>query len=250
MKIVAIVQARMRSTRLPGKIFANICGYPLIWHVFNRLKKCKSLTDYILATSDNIADDLLETWAKENAISIYRGSEHNVLERYYKAAIYTKADIVVRITADDPFKDPFIIDQVIALLQNKKLDFACNNKPASFPEGLDCEVFTFNALEEMYRCATDTFEQEHVTQHLYRNPQKFKQENLSYHKDISYLRWTIDTDSDLEMAEEIYRNLFNPNDKNIFSLRDILDLLEEKPYIHQINQNVARSAMYSNNINI
>jgi len=245
MRIVAIIQARMQSTRLPGKVLTDICGYPLIWHISNRVKKSKRITNLVLATSNNKADDALERWAKQNAIDVYRGSEQNVLERYYGAAVYSNADIIVRITADDPFKDPAILDQVIDLLVTKHLDFAYNNKPPTFPEGLDCEVFTMKALKVAYENATDDFEKEHVTQHFYRNPQQFTQDNFQYEKNISSLRWTIDTEDDLKMAKEVYNHLFKENE--VFLMRDILDLIEQKPYIPLINQNVSRSTMYSNN---
>lgn len=244
MKVVGIIQARMGSTRLPNKVFADICGKPFIWHVVNRLKYSKTIDEIILATTINPMDDVLEEWAKENGIAFFRGSEEDVLSRFYQAAQAGNADAIVRITADDPFKDPEIIDSVVEKLKKQKLDFAYNNNPPTFPEGLDTEVFTFDALEKAQKNSTDPFEREHVTQYFYRNADKFKQTNISYKQNLSYLRWTIDEEKDLKMAKEVYNALYK-SDK-IFLMKDILDLLKTNPDIALINTNVKRSAMYLN----
>ena len=244
MNIVAIIQARLGSTRFPGKVFAPLVGKPLIWHIINRLKNSTKLTNTVLATTINPIDDELEKWAKNEEITMYRGSENNVLERFYFAAKENKADIIVRITADDPFKDPQIIDEVIEKILNEKLDFASNNNPPSFPEGLDTEVFTFSALEKAYVESKSDFEKEHVTQYFYRHPDLFKQSNLSYHRNIAHFRWTIDTKIDYDMACIVYEKLYKDNE--IFYMQDILDLLENFPEIQKMNAEVERSAMYKN----
>jgi spore coat polysaccharide biosynthesis protein SpsF len=240
--IVAIVQARMGSTRLPNKVFKNLCGRPLIWHIINNSQKIEKI---ILATTKNPNDDVLEDWAIANDVPCYRGSEEDVLDRFYKAAQLFKADIIVRITADDPFKDSLIIDQVIDLLKKGNLDFAYNNNPPTFPEGLDVEVFTFRSLERAWADAKDPFEREHVTQYFYRNHELFKQKCLTYHENLSYLRWTIDTQSDWDMVEIVYNELF-PLKEN-FHMVDILDLLRQMPEIAKMNVMVKRSVMYDNN---
>jgi spore coat polysaccharide biosynthesis protein SpsF len=240
--IAAIIQARMGSTRFPGKTFCELAGKPLIWHVVNRLKYSGKIDQIIIATTDTVKDDILADWAARECVSLFRGSENNVLERYYHAARQYEADIIVRITADDPFKDPSIIDRVITMLQDEKLDFACNNNPPSFPEGLDTEVFTFGALERAFIDARDDFEKEHVTQFFYRNKEEFRQANLANEKDLSFLRWTIDTESDYKMAERVYRLLYREN--NIFQMEDILEILRQNPDIQELNNNVERSAMY------
>jgi spore coat polysaccharide biosynthesis protein SpsF len=240
--IVAIVQARVGSTRLPNKIFCELSGKPLIWHVINRLKISSRLTDIVLATTDNILDDKLASWANQNDVKLFRGSEANVLNRYYNAAIYCKADIIVRITADDPFKDAIIMDSVIDMVSNSGIDFGFNNKPASLPEGLDIEVFTIQALKKAYLNSQDSFEQEHVTQYFHRNPSQFSMKNLSFNDDLSHLRWTIDTFTDYQMACRIYDELYKHNE--IFLLPQILALLQKKPEIALINENVERSDMY------
>mgnify|MGYP000716508216 CR=1 FL=1 len=242
--ILAIIQARVNSTRLPNKIFSDIEGKPLIWHVVNRIKSSKKNEKIVIATSVNPLDDKLEEWCIKNNLDCFRGSEDNVLERFYFAARKYNGEIIVRITADDPFKDPEIIDEVINILISENLDFAYNNYPPSFPEGLDTEVFTFRALEKAYQSTNDPFELEHVTQFFYRNPQLFKQKNFSFKKNISNLRWTIDTEKDLEMARAVYKFLYKENE--IFLLNDILSLLEKENWIEKINLDTERSTMYKN----
>lgn len=242
--IAAIVQARTGSTRLPNKVFKQLCGKPLIWHITNRLKYSHKINSIILATTTNPNDDILERWSVENNISCYRGSENDVLDRYFHAAQCFKADTIVRITADDPFKDTLVIDEVINLFENSKLDFAYNNNPPTFPEGLDTEVFSFEALTKAFNNSTDPFEREHVTQYFYRNPSVFFQKCLQNPVDLSYLRWTIDTQQDWDMAKIVYDRLYHINEH--FSMNDILELIKKEPYIATINSTVIRSAMYTN----
>lgn len=244
MKVVAIIQARCGSTRFPNKVFADLCGKPFIWHVVNRLKHARSLDHIVLATTDNPLDDKLYHWAKENGVDIYRGSENDVLNRYYEAAIYSKADVIVRITADDPFKDPVLIDEAVNTLQEGGYDFVCNNCPPSYPEGLDIEVLTRITLEKEEKLSTSDFEREHVTQYIYRHPEDFKIFNLSnVGENLSCLRWTVDTEKDFQMATCIYSSLYK-NDAEIFHMNDILQLLKEHPEIERMNSDVARSEMY------
>lgn len=240
--VVAIIQARLGSTRFPKKVFANLEGQPLIWHVINRLKHSKKIDKIVLATTDSIIDDELAAWAKNEGVDFFRGSETNVLERYYLAAKFFNAKVIVRITADDPFKDPIIIDEVITKLLYEKLDFAYNNSPPTFPEGLDTEVFTYEALEKAFLSSKDDFEKEHVTQYFYRNSIDFVQANYSYFTNLSHLRWTIDTELDYQMVKKIYNLLYKEN--KIFLMDDIIKLLSVHPEISEINRDVTRSPMY------
>lgn len=238
----AIIQARLGSTRLPGKVLRTLNGKPLLLHIVNRLKLCKQIDSIVLATTANPIDDTLAEWCKENNISCFRGDENNVLKRYYDAATKYMADIIVRITADDPFKDPKVIDSVIALLKEKSLDFAFNNYPPSFPEGLDTEVFTYKAIKQAFETETTDFEKEHVTQYFYHNPSKFKLGNYAYPRDISYLRLTVDTEQDFALAEKIYQKL-SPHGE-MFYLDDILSLFDKESELQNINKGVKRSALY------
>jgi spore coat polysaccharide biosynthesis protein SpsF len=244
---IAIIQARCASTRFPGKIFADLSGKPLIWHVVNRLRYCNRIDKIMIATTLDVSDERLAEWAQEQGISTYRGSVENVLNRYYCAAQslgLKNDDIIIRITADDPFKEPALIDKVIEMVEKGEADFAYNNKPPTYPEGLDCEVFTMKALEKSEKESSDSYEREHVTQYMYRHPELFTTANISQKEDLSYMRLTLDTSEDYEMAQEIYNRLYNENE--IFTLEDILELLKMHSEICAVNSNVARSAMYIN----
>ncbi|MCP4157904.1 MAG: NTP transferase domain-containing protein, partial [bacterium] len=164
----AIIQARTGSTRLPGKVFLKLKGKPLIWHVVERLKGSREIDGILLATTENPNDQKLETWAVEHDVPVFRGSEADVLSRYYHAAQSVEAGTIVRITADDPFKDHQVMDRIIRFYRENQLDFAYNNNPATYPEGLDVEVFSFEALEKAHRESKEPFEREHVTQYFYR----------------------------------------------------------------------------------
>jgi spore coat polysaccharide biosynthesis protein SpsF len=241
--LAAIIQARMGSTRFPNKIFEDISGVPLIEHVVNRLLPSRTIEKVVIATTQNPKDDVLAEWCAKKNIDFYRGSEDDVLGRYYGAAENTGATEIVRVTADDPCKDWRVIDNVVNLLRKEKLDFAYNNKPPSFPEGIDTEVFTFDAIKKSFFNAKDQFEREHVTQYMYRNPNLFKQMNYSFGKDLSHIRLTIDTQKDIEFAREIYKELYKPN-RSPFSLDELLEFLSSRPELLEINSGVARSAMY------
>lgn len=240
--VVAIIQARNGSTRLPGKVFKYLLGKPLIYHICNRLRGSREINNIVIATTNLDIDNQLEDWAHQNGIICFRGSEDDVLSRYYFAATEARADIIVRITGDDPFKDCALIDKVIDLLIKEELDFACNNFPPTFPEGLDVEVFTYSALTKAFQNSSDAFEKEHVTQYFYRNPNLFKIKNHSYVGDVSYLRLTVDTINDFKLAEEIYNRLYINNE--YFGFDKILNLFKSEPDLFKLNQNESRSAMY------
>jgi spore coat polysaccharide biosynthesis protein SpsF len=242
--VVAIIQARNGSTRLPGKVFKDLLGKPLIYHICNRLRVSREINSIVIATTNLDRDNQFQDWADQNGIMCFRGSEDDVLSRYYFAATEARADIIVRITGDDPFKDGVLIDKVINLLIREELDFACNNFPPSFPEGLDVEVFTYSALVEAFENSNDHFEKEHVTQYFYRNPNSFKIKNYAYQEDISYLRLTVDTQNDFKLAEEIYKRLYINNE--FFGFDEILALAKSEPDLFRINQNENRSTMYKN----
>jgi spore coat polysaccharide biosynthesis protein SpsF len=242
--IAAIIQARIGSTRFPNKIFTDLAGKPVIWHIVNRLTYSRSVDRIIIATTVNPLDDKVEQWAKENSIRVYRGPEDDVLARYYGAAVHFGAETIVRITSDDPFKDPEVMDAVITRFLENRLDFAYNNHPATFPEGLDIEVFSFAALKAAQENSRDAYEREHVTQHFYRNPDQFRQMNLRQAEDLSYLRWTLDTEKDYEMIRTVYDSLYKEN--SIFLMKDILAFLEKNPGVSSINSDVKRSDMYQN----
>lgn len=243
MTVNAIVQARCGSTRFPNKVFADIDSKPLLWHVVYRLKCAAMIDEIIIATTTNPNDDRIENWCRAESVKCFRGSEKDVLNRYYSASKAFPSDVIVRVTADDPFKEPEIIDRVIRKLIDENLDLATNNFPPSFPEGLDCEVFTFDVLELMEKSTQDLFEREHVTQYVYHHPEKFRIGNVVSGKQLSSYRWTIDNREDYEMVKAVYANR-RTGSTGVMLMDEILEIIKHNPEITSINAQVKRSAMY------
>lgn len=243
MRINAIIQARCGSTRFPNKIFADIDGKPLLYHVVNRLKFSELINDIIIATTVNPKDDVIEKWCDDEQVYCFRGSENDVLNRYFCAAISYPSDIIVRVTADDPFKEPAVIDLVIRKLIEEQLDLVTNNFPPSYPEGLDCEAFTFAALKQMEEASYDEFEREHVTQYIYHNTAKFRIGNIMCPRQLSSYRWTIDTLEDLQMVNAIYSQRKDKTN-GILLMDEILKILDQHPEIVNMNKGIKRSTMY------
>lgn len=226
MKVSAIIQARMGSTRLPGKVLMTLCGDYVLTHVIRRVERCRLIDEVIVATTDKIEDDIIEKHARSLNINTYRGSEENVLDRYYNAAKNSKANIIVRITSDDPLIDYEVIDKVIENIMNEKTDYSCNNIPKTYPLGLDCECFTFEALEYAWKNAREPEELEHVTPYIRKHDELFRKSTLVYKKDLSKLRWTLDTIEDYKNISNIYDNLYKKN--KFFLMDDILNFINNK----------------------
>lgn len=241
-RIVAIVQARLHSTRLPGKALAPICGLPLLEHVFDRVAASRLIDEVTLATSSDRADRKLLHLAAYNGIAAYAGSGDDVLDRFYQAARRFEADIIVRVTADDPFKDPDIIDQVIeTFLNHQPLDYCSNTIEPTYPEGLDIEVFSFHALERAWREAVLASDREHVTPYIWRQPEMFRLACLKLGRDLSNLRWTLDYEEDLKFTREVYARLYCGQ---VFGMEEILALLKREPWLSGINAGFLRNAGY------
>jgi spore coat polysaccharide biosynthesis protein SpsF len=239
-RVVAIIQARMGSTRLPGKTLMPIQGKPLLHQILDRILDAETVTHIVVATTTSDRDDVLVEAVKNYhpKISVFRGSEEDVLDRYYQAAKEAKADIVLRLTADDPFKDPEVIDQVVRpLLDDPSLEY-CSNilGEQTFPNGLDVEAMRFSVMEKMATTAMEQEDREHVTLMLRKNPEGFATKNITLPQNLHYLRWTIDEDRDFEMAKRVYASLYPTNPK--FRMRDILALIEKEPEIATVNQDV------------
>lgn len=241
MKILGIIQARMNSTRLPGKVMLEISGKPLLDHIITRCS-ISNIHEIVVATTTNTSDDIIEIYCNSKNILIYRGEEENVLKRFYDCAKKTTCDIIVRITSDDPFKDPDIINIAIKKLVENDFDYVSNTIQPTYPEGIDIEVFTFNALEKAFQNATLDSEKEHVTPYIWKNTKLFKTYNFKCKEDLSKLRWTIDNNKDIEFAREIYKELYLK--KPIFLLNDILKLINEKPNLKDINSGTIRNEGY------
>ena len=243
--IAAIVQARLGSTRLPGKILKEINNKPMLWHVVNRLSHSKLIDKIIVATTDLAEDDQVQNFCEENNFLFYRGSSEDVLSRYYNAAKSFNAKIIVRITSDCPVIDFSIIDKMlkefISGTRMEKLDYLSNVLTRSFPRGLDTEIFTFTVLEKAYNEAIQVSEREHVTPYIYNHPEIFTLRNFSYEKDYSFHRWTVDTQEDFNLIENIYKSLYEKN--KMFLFEDILKLFEEHPALIEINQNIQQKKL-------
>lgn len=237
MKVLAIVQARMGSTRYPGKVMEPIIGYPMIDLLIKRLKTSRLLNQIIVATSVASVNDPFVKHLNELKIDCFRGSENDVLNRFYLAAEQYKADVVVRITGDCPLVDPKLVDQVISLYLQGGVDYASNIYPPTYPDGLDIEVFSFDALREANVKATADFDREHVTPFLRRENQ-FRRQNIVNADDHSSLRWTVDEPEDLVVVKNVFEH-FSPNTN--FSWLDVLVLESSKPELFQSNKKFLRN---------
>ncbi|MHC1740425.1 MAG: NTP transferase domain-containing protein [Anaerolineaceae bacterium] len=245
MKTVAIIQARMSSSRLPGKVLKEAGGRPLLERMVERVRKASLVDETLVATTEDISDDVIADFCMTHDIQFYRGNLMDVLDRYYQAALLYEADMVVRLTGDCPFTDPGLVDETIEALVTQKADFACNRLPPpltrTYPIGLDVEACTFAALETAWQKAEAKNEREHVMPYLYEVPGRFNVVKLDYTSDYGDLRWTVDTPQDLEFVRAVYTALHNRND---FSWLDILQLVQSHPELTQINAAVQHKTMF------
>lgn len=237
MRTVAIVQARIGSTRLPGKVLKPVCGKPLIELLLGRLAKSKRIDEVVLATGQGNENDALETLVISLGFKCYRGSETDVLNRFFTAARKANADTIVRITGDCPLVDPALVDAVLDKYIDSKADYASNVEPPTYPDGLDIEVFSFEALKQAEKNSTSAFEREHVTPYL-RTSSNFQRVNIEAENDNSDMRWTVDEPGDLEVVENIFRH-FEPNTD--FTWSQILELQRKIPKLFSANQQYARN---------
>jgi len=200
----------------------------------------------MVATSTDPSDDPIEDFSRRLAIPVFRGSPGNVLDRFHAAAQAQRCEVIVRITADDPFKDPEIIDRAIGLLLDSDADYCSNTVVPTFPDGLDVEVFTVQALDRAWRQASLPSEHEHVTPYIWKNPSQFRLVHFTHEPDLSHLRWTIDYEQDFQFAEAVCRRL-QPA-KGLFLMRDILELLEHEPQLAAINSRIPRNEGYTKSL--
>jgi len=238
-KVVCIIQARMASSRLPGKVLENICGYPMLYWVVTRAAEAKLIDEIIVATTLDNSDDSISKWCLDHKINCFRGDGFDVLDRYYQTAKNYQADVVVRLTADCPLIDPDLIDEVVSAFFEKAVDFAANRLPPpytrTYPIGLDIEVASFSALEKAWHQASLPFEREHVMPYLYSVKDRFLTIILDAEKDYSDRRWTVDTPEDLEFIRALFNKL---NCRLGFTWHEVLSILEENPELEDINAEV------------
>lgn len=244
--ILAIVQARVSSSRLPGKVLKTILDKPMIIHQMERIQCSKMIDKIVLATSNESSDDVLADICFKYHIDVFRGSLNNVLERFYQCTKKYKADQVVRITGDCPLIDWRIIDDVIRLHLNDDNDYTSNTLKLSYPDGLDVEVLTKDTLIRIYKQASLFSEKEHVTPYVYNNKDLFKIGCLENKIDLSRYRWTVDEKEDFEVVKYIYESLYK---KNIdFSMEDILNLYKEDNFILKKNKDFLRNEGYKKSL--
>lgn len=238
----------MGSTRLPGKVLMSLCKKPLLYHLIERVKRAKFIDRVIIATTEKAEDDRIEKFGKQVGIDVFRGNAEDVLDRYYRCAKKFGGDVIVRITGDCPFIDPAIIDETIKCFLDNNFDYVSNAYPVpSYPDGLDVEVFTFEALESAWRKAGLSSEREHATSYIWKNMDKiFSLGSVKYPIDLSGKRWTVDNKADFKFASEIYDNLYSR--KPFFDMNDILQLLKRKPELEDINKGIGRNEGYAKSL--
>lgn len=242
MRILIVVQARMTSTRLPGKVLKKVLGKPLLEYQLERLKRVSNVDDVVVATTTNLTDDPIVTLCNQLNVSSYRGSEEDVLSRYYESAQLFDADVVVRITSDCPLIDPMVVDQVIHAycLASPAKDYVANCLERTYPRGMDTEVFSFRVLKQIHVQATSKADREHVTPYIYRHPEKYRIGHVRHCEDQSQHRWTVDTMEDFLLVKVMLENLYPT--LPYFSMEDCLRLHEQNPEWIRINSNIKQKA--------
>lgn len=238
MKTVVVTQARMGSTRLPGKILKTVLGKTLLEYQIERLRRVKNADDVVVATTTVTQDDVLAQFCKERHITCFRGSEADVLSRYVGAAQASQADLIVRVTSDCPLIDPLLIDKTISLYRegSASYDYVSNILERTYPRGLDCEVFSRALLENCMTQDLTASEHEHVTAYIYRHPEKYKLGSLRHTTDCSQHRWTVDTPEDFELIRRILEAVY-PKQPN-FGWLDCLQVVEQHPEWDNLNSHV------------
>jgi len=246
MKILGIIQARTSSTRLPRKVLLDLEGRTVLEHVISRVKSANLISQVIIATTIKKEDLKIVKICADVGVEVYRGSDQDVLDRYYQAARLLNPEHVVRITADCPLIDPKVIDKVIKLHLKEKADYASNTIKETFPDGEDVEIFRFETLKKSWENAKLLSEREHVTAYIKKNPELFNMSNLEYCKDLSNKRWTLDNPEDYEFMKIIYKNLYCKN--NLFGIVEIIRFINKNPDIEKINQHITRNEGYLKSI--
>jgi len=258
-KIVAIIQGRMSSSRLPGKILADIAGQPMLTRVYTRTSRARTLNEVIFATTTDASDDPVAEYCDFSGIPFTRGSQFDVLDRYYQAAFEAKADVVVRITADCPVIDPELIDNVVNTLLDDEYDFVCNRLPPpwtrTYPIGLDVEACTFKVLKKAWKEAKEPQHREHAMPYFYEgvqlsvinrqlsdgvSPRGFRVALLNHTTDFGDYRWTVDTPEDLEFMRQVYSHFDGRDD---FTWKEVLDLVHDEPELAKINAGVEHKTL-------
>ncbi len=245
--VVAIVQARVGSTRLPSKVLMELAGAPLLVRVLERARAISGLDRVVLATTTAERDRPLLDLARQHGIEAFAGSEDDVLDRYYQAARHFQADVIMRLTADCPLLDPAVSARVLDRFWQGDVDYVGNTHPPTYPDGLDTEIFSLATLECAWREAHLRSEREHVTPYIWKNPDKFHLANVAHTEDLSLLRWTVDALPDLEFVRAVYARL-QRDGQPPFSMQEVLMLLANEPQLKETNAQFSRNAGYIQSI--
>lgn len=238
-RTVAILQARMSSSRLPGKVMLPLLGEPMLWRQIERVSRCRRIDRLVVATSIDPSDDAIEALCSDKGVACFRGSLGDVLDRYYQTAVTHRAETVVRLTGDCPLTDPGLIDDIIDFMGKGQFDFVSNAIEPTFPDGLDAAAFQMTLLKDAWREATLPSDREHVTLFMRRNAVRYRIGSYKGGIDRSHLRWTVDEPEDFELVERIYARLYPENPG--FNTRDILNLLDAEPQLTGLNAGIRRN---------
>lgn len=247
LRCVAIVQARVGSTRLPGKALLDIAGRPMIAHVLGRAIAIKGVDRVVLATTKDAADDALADYARGSGIPCVRGSVTDVLDRFRQTAAEHSADVIVRVAGDCPLLDPSVSSRVLARYVQRadEFDYVSNVHPPTYPDGLDTEVFSREALERAWREAKLASDREHVTPYIWRNSDLFRLDNVALEPNHAHLRWTVDEPPDLQFVQSVYARL---NARSLFGMDAVLELLAREPDLARINAGIDRNEGYARSL--
>ncbi len=240
MRVVAIIQARTGSTRLPGKVLEDLAGRSMLARVIQRTKRSTLLNEVVVATTTSVEDDPVVAECGRLGATWFRGSEHDVLDRYFAASEASRAELVVRITSDCPLIDPGEIDRVVAAFLKERPDYASNFLERTYPRGLDNETFPFEGLARAWCEAERPYQRVHVTPYFYENPGLFRLLAVKHDRDLSESRWTVDTPADLQFVRAVY-DRFGGDDR--FTWNDVLRLLEAEPQLTEMNRHVRHKAL-------
>ena len=238
MKTVIIVQARIGSSRLPGKVLKEVNGKTLLEHLIVRLRRVRKADQIVVATTIKEEDLPIVDLCKKLDVAFYRGSEEDVLSRYYEAALQYKGDLIVRVTSDCPLIDPSIVDKALTFYieNHNEIDYVSNNLKQTYPKGMDVEIFPFSILKEAHEEAKREREREHVTPFIKYNPIRYRLSNIEYSENFSHYRWTVDTSEDLHLITKILNTLYN--DKPEFTMKDIVSVMKSNPEWISINAHI------------
>ena len=244
-RVVVVVQARMGSTRLPGKVLLPVAGKPMFSYQIERLRRCRQVHALVTATTTEPADDALVAFCRAENVDCIRGSEHDVLSRYALAARALDGDVVVRVTSDCPLIDPELVDDAIVRFNVGDVDYVSNMMRPTWPYGMAVEVMSRDALDTADREARSPAEREHVTPFIYWHPERFRLASMTLANDLSGHRWTVDTIEDFELVSRLLVHLWPKTPE--FRMKDVLDLLAEHPDWVHINQHVLQKTIASAN---